>query len=299
MVKFNVQLCPVCDESNFSTFLTCTDFFVSKEKFKIKECDSCGFKITDDVADEDEIGSYYQSEEYISHSNTAKGLVNAIYHFVRKIMLQRKRRLVEKNAGMLKGQLLDIGAGTGYFLNEMQQYGWRVTGTEKSCEARGFAKKEFDLNINETHELFQFEDKSFDVITLWHVLEHIHRLDENMKTFHRLLKNHGRLVVAVPNHDSYDARHYKEFWAAYDVPRHIWHFSPEQMNRFGEKHKLKLVKMRPMPFDSFYVSILSERYKKSGMALLKGLFHGKISWLNSLFYAGKCSSVIYVFEKLN
>jgi predicted SAM-dependent methyltransferase len=179
----------------------------------------------------------------------------------------------------------------------MKKFGWHVTGVEKSKEARRFAKAEFDLDNLPVEELFKLKEKSFDVITLWHVLEHIHLLDENMKEYSRLLQKDGRLIIAVPNHDSYDAKHYKAFWAAYDVPRHIWHFAPSQMKRFAEKHGFKSKSLHIMPFDSFYVSMLSEKYKKSKLGLIKGLFYGKISWIVSLLNKTKCSSVIYVFEK--
>jgi 2-polyprenyl-3-methyl-5-hydroxy-6-metoxy-1,4-benzoquinol methylase len=297
MSKFNVLLCPVCGGKEFSPFLTCTDFFVSGEQFSIKQCNSCGFKITENIEDEENIGRYYQSEEYISHSNTAKGVVNKVYHSVRNYMLGRKRRLIEKVTGIKKGHILDVGAGTGFFLNEMKKNGWQVAGTEKSNDARDFAKKEFNLDNLPSENLFTLKDKSFDVITLWHVLEHIHLINDNLETFHRLLKENGKLIIAVPNHDSFDAKHYKEFWAAYDVPRHIWHFEPKQMKQFGEKNGFKLTSRHIMPFDSFYVAMLSEKYKKSKLALIKGIFYGKISWLNSFFNPAKCSSVIYVFGK--
>jgi len=297
MSKFNVQQCPVCDGKTFSPFLTCTDFFVSGEQFRIKQCNSCGFKITENIEDEDNIGPYYQSENYISHSNTSKGIVNSVYHSVRKYMLDRKRRLVEKATGIRNGDILDVGTGTGFFLNEMKENGWQVTGTEKSSDAREFAKKEFNLDNLPSEKLFTLNKNSFDAITLWHVLEHIHLLNENMETFARLLKNDGKLIIAVPNHESSDAKHYKEFWAAYDVPRHIWHFAPKQMKQLGEKHGFKLALLHTMPFDSFYVAMLSEKYKKSKLALFKGIFFGKISWLNSAFNTSKCSSVIYVFNR--
>lgn len=297
MPKFNVLQCPVCDGKTFSPFLSCTDFFVSGEEFQIKKCNVCGFKITENIEDEDNIGRYYQSENYISHSNTTKGLVNSVYHSVRKYMLGRKRHLVEKSTGLRNGDILDVGTGTGFFLNEMNENGWRVTGTEKSSDARDFAIKEFKLNNLPSEQLFTLKEKSFDAITLWHVLEHIHQLNENMATFNRLLKSDGKLIIAVPNHESSDAKHYKEFWAAYDVPRHIWHFSPSQMKQLGEKHGFKLTSLHTMPFDSFYVAMLSEKYKKSKLALLNGVFYGKISWLKSIFNPAKCSSVIYVFEK--
>lgn len=297
MSKFNVSECPVCSNKTFKPFLTCTDHFVSRESFRIKECDNCGFKITEDIADELNIGSYYQSEEYISHSNTSQGLVNRIYHLVRNYMLGRKRRLVERNLKSKNGHILDVGTGTGFFLNEMKKNGWQVTGIEKSEEARSFAKSEFNLDNKPNEAIAQLNDSEFDVISLWHVLEHIHNLEESMENYLRLLKPRGILVIAVPNHTSYDAKHYKESWAAYDVPRHIWHFSPQQMIRFGEKKGFKFSNLRTMPFDSFYVSLLSEKYKNSSLAFIKGIWHGKISWVYSLVNKKKCSSVIYVFQK--
>ena len=297
MAKFNVPKCPVCNSTAFSPFLVCTDFFVSGEEFPIKECSTCGLKITQDIENEENIGRYYQSEKYISHSNTSKGLVNSVYHAVRRYMLGRKRRLVEKVASLKAGRILDVGTGTAFFLNEMKAKGWQVTGTEKSSDARDFARKEFNLNNLPSEKLFEIPKESFDVITLWHVLEHIHQLGENMNAFERLLSNKGKLIIAVPNSDSYDAKHYKAYWAAYDVPRHIWHFAPKQMKLLGEKHGFALKSLHGMPFDSFYVSMLSEKYKKSKFGLLKGMFYGKVSWIGSIFNAAKCSSVIYVFEK--
>jgi 2-polyprenyl-3-methyl-5-hydroxy-6-metoxy-1,4-benzoquinol methylase len=298
MARFKVIFCPICQCNEFTSFLTCTDHFVSQEEFQIKQCNECGFKITDNIEDEDTIGSYYQSEEYISHSNTSKGVVNSIYHLVRKYMLGRKRNLVNRISGLKQGHILDIGAGTGFFLNEMKASGWNITGIEKSGDAREFARSEFDIDLSSTEELSKLEEKNFDVITLWHVLEHIHRLNETMNEFHRLLKNNGKLVIAVPNPDSYDARHYKEFWAAYDVPRHIWHFSPVQMKQLAKKHGFLFKSLHAMPFDSFYVSMLSEKYKKSTFSLMKGVIYGKISWIVSLFKKSRCSSLIYVFEKV-
>lgn len=297
MAKFNVPKCPVCNSTAFSPFLVCTDFFVSGEEFPIKECSTCGLKITQDIENEENIGRYYQSEKYISHSNTSKGLVNSVYHAVRRYMLGRKRRLVEKVASLKAGRILDVGTGTAFFLNEMKAKGWQVTGTEKSSDARDFARKEFNLNNLPSEKLFEIPKESFDVITLWHVLEHIHQLGENMNAFERLLSNKGKLIIAVPNSDSYDAKHYKAYWAAYDVPRHIWHFAPKQMKLLGEKHGFALKSLHGMPFDSFYVSMLSEKYKKSKFGLLKGMFYGKVSWIGSIFNPAKCSSVIYVFEK--
>lgn len=297
MARFNVSVCPVCDGSWFSPFITCTDFFVSGEEFQIKICDSCGFKITENIEDEENIGPYYQSENYISHSNTTKGFVNTVYHAVRKFMLVRKKQIVKNVTGLKKGNLLDVGTGTGFFADEMNKAGWKMTGIEKSSDARDFAGNEFNLEILPPEKLYTLAESQFDCITLWHVLEHIHNLEKNMEAYHRLLKPGGKLVIAVPNHESYDAKHYGECWAAWDVPRHIWHFAPRQMKLLAKKHGFEFLKIFTLPFDSFYVSMLSEKYKKSGLAFLRGIIHGKISWLNSVLKKDAASSVVYVFEK--
>ena len=297
MAKFNVHQCPVCDHNIFSAYLSCKDFLVSGETYHIKTCNNCGFAITGNIDDEESIGYYYQSENYISHSNYSYGIVNTFYYSFRNYILVQKRRLIEKTLQIKKGSILDIGSGTGFFLNEMLKNGWEVTGTEKSADARDFALKNFNLNLLKTEELFNLKNNSFDVITLWHSLEHIHQLIENMEAFGRLLKNNGRLIIAVPNHSSFDAKYYEEYWAAWDAPRHIWHFTPGQMKIFGGKSGFKLIKIKTMPFDAFYVSLLSEKYKKSKFGIWKGFQIGTKSWMKSLFNAEKCSSVIYIFAK--
>ncbi|MFW6257463.1 MAG: class I SAM-dependent methyltransferase, partial [Prolixibacteraceae bacterium] len=296
MSEFQIKKCPVCDSNDFSYFLTTTDFFVSGEQFDINHCNVCGLKVTRNAKDEEQNGKYYQSENYISHSNTGKGIVNLLYHLVRKYMLKKKRKLTEKTAGYKKGSLLDVGSGTGYFLNEMKSHGWQVTGIEKSSEARQFAAEKFEMDLKTDEEMFQMQDSRFDVITLWHVLEHIHRLSESMEAFFRLLKPNGKLVIAVPNRSSFDAKKYKEYWAAWDVPRHIWHFTPKCIRLLAQKHGLRVKCMYNMPFDSFYISILSEKYKQSSFPLIRGFITGKISWLISLTRKGRASSVVYVLE---
>lgn len=297
MSKFLIKQCPVCDQNLFVHSLTTTDFFISGEEFEIKQCTGCGLKFTANSEDEDGIEKYYNSEDYISHSNTGKGIINSLYHLIRRYMLNRKRKIVERITDKKNGKLLDIGAGTAYFLMKMKNHGWTVTGTEKNAKARKLAKNKFGVDLHSPEAIFEMPSEEYDTITLWHVLEHIHRINENMETFFRLLKPDGKLIIAVPNRSSYDARHYRKYWAAWDVPRHIWHFSPFQIQILGKKHKFNLIRTYNMPFDSFYISILSERYKKSKFPLLKGLLFGKLSWLIGLSGEDRGSSVIYVFEK--
>jgi 2-polyprenyl-3-methyl-5-hydroxy-6-metoxy-1,4-benzoquinol methylase len=299
MARIHTGTCPVCKGHSFTDFLVCTDFFVSGEKFKITACTGCNFKITQDVPDEASADAYYQSEEYISHSDTSKGLINKAYHVARNYMLTQKRKTVIRHTRKKTGTLLDLGAGTGYFAAHMKNYGWKVTGTEKSSEARTFASKEQDIDLIPAEDLFTLESHHFDAVTLWHVLEHFYHPEKYIREIKRVLAPEGILVIALPNHSSYDAKHYKQYWAAWDVPRHLWHFTPAHVKQLFEKYGFTLVAKHTMLFDAFYVSLLSEKYKKSHLAFMKGLIHGKISWLVSLLNKDRCSSVIYVLRNNN
>ncbi len=299
MPKIHTDTCPVCKGDTFTDFLDCTDFTVSGETFKIMECTGCKFKITQDVPDEASVEAYYQSEDYISHSDSSKGLINKAYHVARTYMLGQKRKIVIQHTLKKTGTLLDIGAGTGYFAAHMKNHGWKVTGTEKSREARKFAGEERGIKLIPAEDLFTLENHSFDAVTLWHVLEHFYHPEKYIREIERVLLPGGTLVIALPNHSSYDARHYKGYWAAWDVPRHLWHFTPAHVKQLFENSGFTLVAKHTMPLDAFYISLLSEKYKKSGLGFVKGLIHGKISWLVSLFNKDRCSSVIYVLRKKN
>lgn len=179
----------------------------------------------------------------------------------------------------------------------MKERGWRVKAIEKNAKARAFAKEHFELDVDAEDALAGYDDASFDVITLWHVMEHLEHLNETWEKLSALLKDRGVLIVAVPNASSYDAQKYKEWWAAYDVPRHLWHFTPSAMQQFGVKHGFKLAEQHPMPFDAFYVSMLTEKYKGSRWAFLKGMWTGLLAWFSSLAKEERSSSMIYVFRK--
>lgn len=290
------KICPVCGSRNFNKIFDVKDYFVSGETFPVCACSVCGFKLTFDLPPAGEMGNYYRSEEYISHSDTAKGLVNKAYHAVRNYMLKQKFKVVANASQMKTGKLLDIGAGTGYFAAFMQKQSWTVTATEQSEEARQYAASRWNLSLLPADDLFALPRKSFDVITLWHVMEHLPDLDKHWKTISQLLSDSGTLVVALPNAGSWDAQHYRQFWAAWDVPRHLWHFAPPQIEKLAAKHGFQMIRMKRMPFDAFYISILSEKYKRSKFPELKGIFFGGISWLSSLFNIRRCSSLIYVFR---
>ena len=293
----NIHICPLCGGQQLEHALTCTDHYASGEQFEVIRCVHCGLLMTQGVPVEAEIGKYYETPDYISHSDTQQGLMNRVYHWVRQYMLSRKAALVKRTSGLSEGSLLDYGTGTGYFANAMLCQGWKVKAIEKSPQARAFAKKQFGLNVEAEHSLKDYPSMSLDVVTLWHVMEHLEHLNEMWETLHRILKDKGMLIVAVPNPESYDARKYKEWWAAYDVPRHLWHFSPSVMQRFGDKHGFVLEKEHPMPFDAFYVSMLTEKYKGNGLSFVKGLWTGALAWFSALGNKERSSSLIYVFRK--
>jgi SAM-dependent methyltransferase len=262
----------------------------------IVECSSCKLRLTQDVPDPSSIGKYYQAEDYISHSNTSKGLINNLYQRVRKRTLKQKRKLVEKFTDLSNGYILDIGSGTGAFASEMTQHGWQVTALEPDEGARSTGKKVFGIDLEPLDGFYELPSSAFDAITMWHVLEHVHELNRYMETLKRLLKPKGKIFIAVPNYTSSDANIYKEEWAAYDVPRHLYHFSPQSMKALVDKHGMKTEKLLPMWYDSFYVSMLSSRYKK-GKTNLPGAFtQGLKSNFRAIGHAENCSSVIYVIS---
>ena len=295
--KIHIDCCPICGGRNLHQALTAIDHLKTQESFEVWACDDCGFKLTQDVPDEKEIGKYYESPDYISHTDTEQGLMNKLYHVARNMMLTAKAGHVTRATGLRQGWLLDIGSGTGYFAHLMTEWGWTVRAIERSAEARQFAQQHFGLKSDDVEAFNTLQDKSFDCITLWHVLEHLQQLNIMGDKFYRWLKDEGALLIAVPNHLSTDARHYGAEWAAWDVPRHLWHFTPDTMKRFAEKHGFKIIKIIPMPLDGFYVSMLSEQYMKHKMSFLRGFWNGLKAWVSAWFHKERSSSLIYVLKK--
>lgn len=289
--------CPICNSENIKEVLTAKDYTVSNEKFKIWECADCSLRFTQDVPNEVHIAPYYKSEEYISHSDTSKGVINRLYQLVRKRTLKSKRNLIQRITGQQSGRLLDVGSGTGAFANEMKQHGWEVKALEPDEDARNVAKKTYDLTLGASEELWSLQSEYYDAITLWHVLEHVHNLQGYIAKLKELLTKQGKLFIAVPNYTSKDAAIYGSYWAAWDVPRHLYHFSPKAMQHLAEQHNLKIKSYKPMWFDSFYVSMLSSKYISGKTKLFSSFFVGLRSNLRTMNDKQRCSSVIYILEK--
>ena len=290
--------CPCCGSASIHSVLTAKDHTVSGKFFSIWECADCTLRFTQDVPASDAIGKFYKSEDYISHTNTSTGLINRLYQIVRKRTLRQKRSLVSQINGGKKGRLLDVGSGTGSFVKEMQEFGWQAIGLEPDADARQVAKEMFNCELKDIDGLFTLSPNSFDVITLWHVLEHVHDLQIYLLQLKTLLRQDGRLVIAVPNYTCFDASVYREHWAAYDVPRHLYHFSPLSMQLLIEKMGMKLIEQKPMWFDSFYVSLLSSKYKTQRTKWLSALWTAIRSNVKAMSDKNKCSSLIYIISPI-
>jgi 2-polyprenyl-3-methyl-5-hydroxy-6-metoxy-1,4-benzoquinol methylase len=288
--------CPLCNSANIAGFLKVKDHLLTHEEFSIWKCANCGLLFTQDIPQAAEIGKYYKSQDYVSHSDTRKGLMNKTYHVARNIMLGKKFRMVNH---MAKGKtLLDIGSGTGYFPAYMKAKGYKVTGVEVDQDAREFAKKEFGLTVYSPEDFLENSiEGKFDVISLWHVLEHLDNFDLYIERMLEHLLPGGCLVIALPNCSSLDARHYKEFWAGYDVPRHLWHLTPSTVKILADKHGMQITKMKRLIFDPFYNSMLSEKYKGNRVFMIFGTAIGKLAYIESLFNIKKSSSIVYFLKR--
>ena len=290
--------CPVCGNDQLRFALRVKDHSVSGEYFDLLECPSCGLRYTHQAPGGDQIGRYYQSEDYISHSNTRKGLVNSLYHMVRSRTLASKLHLLKKETGLKYGNHLDIGAGTGAFVQYMNQHGWKSDGIEPDDKARSRAVEHHQTKLMPAETFETLSEGSYDAISLWHVLEHVHDLYPYLHRIKDLLKPQGLVFIAVPNYTSYDAVKYGSDWAAYDVPRHLYHFSPASMQWLLKAAGFQLKAEVPMWYDSYYISLLSEKYAGGSGSLVKGFLTGALSNIKAFSDKEKCSSLIYVAESL-
>jgi len=292
-----LEQCPVCGNHIFKEFLKGADLFLTGQEFTIVECNECGFRFTNPRPDKVEILPFYESPDYIAHNTEQGTLLESVYKFVRKYALANKYKIVK--AYSQGKDILDIGCGTGEFLNYCKGKGLTVTGIEPNPKARKFAADHFSIEVKDEDYLDHLPPAGFDIITMWHVLEHVHLLDSYFQRISQALKKNGTLIIAVPNSNSWDAKKYKKFWAAYDLPRHLYHFTPATFKKLAEKNNFSLIKIMPLKFDAFYISLLSEKYKTKKQNYLKGFYNG----LRSNFFGGNdgknYSSLIYICKASN
>jgi 2-polyprenyl-3-methyl-5-hydroxy-6-metoxy-1,4-benzoquinol methylase len=290
----------VCGSSNLRDKLQVQDKSVSQEMFTIVQCQDCEFQFTNPRPDAAHIGKYYESDAYVSHNSGAQGLINRVYNVARFFTVRRKVALITKLNGGRAGQLLDYGCGTGHFLAGAKKAGWQVTGLEPNARARQDAAERVGQPIQEPTALTKLAPNSFDTITLWHVLEHVHALHGTLDELIAALKPGGKLLIAVPNVESLDAQHYRQDWAAYDVPRHLYHFSTSTMRRLLTRHNLATQQVMSLPLDAYYISMLSERNRSPERAggPLVVLKAGYLSNQYAEQHDGQYSSLLYVAERL-
>ncbi len=292
MALENLTHCPVCKSLKSKLHKTVKDYTVSQKKFNVIQCESCSFLYTNPRPNSESIGAYYKSDNYISHTNKSNSPINLIYKIARTQTLRWKFELANKTH---PNSLLDYGCGTGHFLGYCKKKGLNVSGFEPDEDARTIAINEvgnvIDANSNNI-------TKKFDIITLWHVLEHVSNLNQVVNWLKNHLAKNGKLIIALPNPESYDAQLFNEYWAAYDVPRHLYHFTKKTLTNLVNRHSFSVESIHPMKLDSFYVSLLSNTYKHNKSKPINSFVTG----LKSNYYARKSmnySSLIYVLKHTN
>ena len=287
--------CLVCGQNNFKTLFSCKDFVATGKDFQLQYCESCSFIFTNPRPNISEIGKYYQSDQYISHSGEKKGLIYKIYDIVRDFSIRQKLNLIKKYHK--SGKLMDLGCGLGYFLNGIKlDKTFDGLGVDISDDAVEYVKNTFGINVKNESELDNLDKHTFDIITQWHVLEHVHYLNERMQQLHHLLEQDGTMFIAVPNSKSKDAEIYKEYWDGYDVPRHLYHFNQKSFSLLMEKHGFKIVEIKPMWFDAPYICMRSEVHLKNRFPFINGAINGIKSTAAALS-TGEHSTLLFVVKK--
>ncbi len=282
-----LEECPSCKHTLFTNYLICNDYSVSQESFALVQCSRCKLVFTNPRPDEKRIIEYYKSDNYISHSNKSNNLINTVYRISRYFTLRTKYHLIKKY--VKTGSILDFGSGTGHFIEYMSDKGWNATGYEPNTLPPTNSQVTYLDNFTKINS-----DSKYEIITAWHVIEHVHELQKTIKQLRKSLGKNGYLIIAVPNLNSYDAKHYKQHWAAYDTPRHLYHFSQKSFNTLISNLKMKIISTHPMKLDAYYVSWLSEKYLGTNN-LFKAIITGFQS-NKAASKTGEYSSLIYILK---
>ena len=290
-----INTCPLCGSNHTSHTVPVKDHMVSQEVFHVLTCAGCGFQRTSPRPQE--IGSYYESDDYLSHNTNKRSLFDRVYHAIRNRAASQKLQFLQKNlAKNVKiPHLLDIGCGIGVFLGEAKKRKWTISGVELSDSARKQAETRLNQPIFKHFEELPGDTK-FDGISLWHVLEHLPNPIETLQRIHDHAEPGAVLVLGLPNPESHDAQHYGADWAAWDVPIHFWHFRKSDVEALANQTGWKLESVHPMKWDAYYVSLLSESFIHGNKRWIAATWRG---WVSNL-KGGKtnASSLKYVLRKL-
>lgn len=297
--KETTYTCPICGSAATSHFAKCKDYAVSGETYELQRCENCGVIYTIDTPLDEDRNTYSKLQQELDRADKPRRIFDRIYYNMRFVTIRRRIRLIEELTRLKKGRLLNYGAKSGYFSSRMANRGWNVTSLEEHFEHRIFSLEMFHHRMLEISEIDNLRPESFDVITLWHIFEHHSNPGQLIDKLHSLLKPNGILLIACPNSDSFDAAHYGPYWAAWDVPRHLWHFNPASLMTFCRKHNFVMMYHKRIPYDVFYISLLSERYKSRHFKVLKGLLTGFYYWMKTNRHRGGSSSIVYGFRKIS
>lgn len=291
------RICPLCGSSDTGHFTNCRDHAVSGETYGLVKCNSCSVIFTIDTPDRENRDTYSKLEQELYRADKPGRFFDRVYYNMRFISIRRRVKLIENLTRLKSGRLLNYGAKSGFFSNSMENRGWNVTSLEEYHEHRVFSLEMFHHRMMELSEIDNLPVGSYDVITMWHTFEHEEEPGRLIDRMYSLLKPNGLLVIACPNTISYDAAHYGSDWAAWDVPRHLWHFNPQSIIKFCIKHRFILMYHKRIPLDVFYISMLSEKYKGTRFATLRGLAIATYFWLKTFGHRDGSSSIVYAFRK--
>jgi len=290
-----INQCPVCGCEVNNRVLICKDYLVSGDDFEITACTDCGFQFTNPRPEDDTLGDYYKSEDYVSHSESKKGIINRLFLMARNYTLKKKLKIIHKYGSGKR--MLDIGCGSGSFLDVCKSAGYEANGLEPDGDAREFALKNYGLEVKPIEDFLHVEDNSIDIITMWHVLEHVSDLRLYFNRFREILSENGTLFIALPNPESKDAQMYGKFWAAFDVPRHLYHFRQKDIKNLAEQYGFQLEKALPMKLDAYYICMLSEKHKSGKNKLVRSFFNGMNSNMYARRHDNNYSSLIYILKR--
>lgn len=244
--------CFFCGSHDIGSSIASVERLSKKETFHIATCGACGMKRTIDAPALKDIGTYYAHESYVSHTGVRVWPLRVL----RTLRLWLRAHMIS-SFFQRKGSLLDIGCGVGDFAALIQKQGWNVLCIEPDESTRQKAQKQYKLDVRDVSALAHLPEATFDVITLWHVLEHMYDPLQTGATVKRLLNSEGVCIVAVPNAEAYSAEHYGCNWVAYDVPRHVSHFRSRDIHTWAERSGLEVIRQSSVPLDEFFCCLKS------------------------------------------